>query len=486
LEMWQIETEQAKYKILREQLKKYEEELQAQYQHRAKVRIWKEKIAAQQAEKNRRSREQKEEKSRKEYEERHKKMLEDARRNHEKAVCFLRRSMARIHEEKAKEEVKAQEHMERRIQAVLSLKNSIASNREKLQTLQVWNKAMAFEAKKQEMKMREAILAEGGNVAKEIFLQKRLLEHEREKQASREQQKSRKIEIVSKILQEKAYIDKQKKKQSCMKANKTGGKPEDSLLWRKKAWQYIEKTCRHSAGAISQRTASVGKIAGKIPRDVLCESGKDEKGSDEILVEPEFPGLWSRECDLHKISKEETEPKQLATRVVKKENFEKKKVEIHTGIFHKPVVSHRECEGRTFYSKPSCIHFKDFDVGRVYKKKIVLINASYRVNYCRLVGISEWLKDFISVRFDPPGKISTGMSCETVVTFKPMTNATLEGEVMFMAKTGPFSVPLKCTAKRCILALDKELIDFGSHTVGKTISRTIKLTNSGALGTRFK
>jgi len=37
-------------------------------------------------------------------------------------------------------------------------------------------------AKKQEMTMREAILAEGGNVAKESFLHKRLLQHEKEKQ----------------------------------------------------------------------------------------------------------------------------------------------------------------------------------------------------------------------------------------------------------------------------------------------------------------
>ncbi|XP_009578181.1 PREDICTED: uncharacterized protein CFAP74 [Fulmarus glacialis] len=468
LEMWQIETEQGKYEILHEQPKKDQEELEMQYQERAK------------------------------YEERHKKMLEDAKRNHEKAVCFLRKSMARIHEENAKEEVKTQEHMERRIQAVLSLKNSITSNREKLQTRQVWNKAMAFEAKKQEIKMREAILAEGGNVAKEIFLHKRLLEHEKEKQAYREQQKSRKIEIVSQILQEKASIHKQKKNQSCTKAIKGGGK--DSLLWRMKTWQYIEKTCKHSAGALSQkswcsplacssageRTASVGEISEKIPHDVLCESGEDEKERDKTLVEPEFPGLWSQECDLHKISKEEMDPKQLATRVEKTEIFEKKKEEFQTGIFHKQTVSGHECKGRTFYSKPSCIHFKDFDVGKIYKKKIVLINASYGVNFCRLVGISEWLKDFISIHFDPPGKMSPGMSCEIVVTFKPMINETLEGEVMFMAQTGSFSVPLKCTAKRCILALDKELIDFGSHVVGETISRTINLTNSGALGTRFK
>lgn len=38
----------------------------------------------------------KEEEAQKEHEERQKKMLEDAKRNHEKAVCFLRRSMARL------------------------------------------------------------------------------------------------------------------------------------------------------------------------------------------------------------------------------------------------------------------------------------------------------------------------------------------------------------------------------------------------------
>ncbi|XP_010187029.1 PREDICTED: uncharacterized protein CFAP74, partial [Mesitornis unicolor] len=490
LEMWQIETAQGKYEVFHEQFKKVEEELEMQYQERAKLRIWKEKIAALRAEKNQRSREK--------CEERQKKVREDAKRNHEKAVCFLRKSMARIHEKNAMEEAKTQEHMERRIQAVLSLKTSIASNREKLQTLQVQNKAMAFEAKKQEMKMREAILAEGGNVDKEIILRKRLLEHEKEKQAFKERQKTRKIEIVSKILQERASIHKQKTSQSCTEAIKGVGKHKDSSLWRMKTWQYIEKTCKQSAGAIPQkpwcspspssgeRSASVGEIAGKIPHEVLSESGEDVEEGDKTLVEPEFPGLWSREWDLHKISKEEMDPKQLATRAVRKEMFEKKMEELQSGIFHKRTASGREHKGCSFYSKPSCIHFKDFDVGQIYKKKIVLINASYSANFCRLLGISEWLKDFISVHFDPPGKMPSGMSCEVLVTFKPMINETLEGEVMFMAQTGPFSVPLKCTVKRCLLALDKELIDFGSHVVGETISRTISLTNSGALGTRFR
>ncbi|NWU49691.1 CFA74 protein, partial [Dromas ardeola] len=482
LEMWQMETEQGKYEILHEQLKKYEEELEMQYQERAKVRIWKEKIAALQAEENQRSREKKEEEVQKEYEEKHKKMLEDAERNHKKAVCFLRKSMARIHEKNAKEEVKTQEHMERRIQAVLSLKTSITSNREKLRTLQVWNKAMAFEAKEQEMKMREAILAEGGNVAKEIFLHKRLLEHEKEKQAYRERQKSRKIEIVSQILREKASIHKWKKSQSCTKAIKG----VFNCIFKTYVLSQKPRCSPSACSSAGERTASVGEISEEIAHAVLCESGEDKEERDKTLVEPEFLGLWSQECDLHKISKEEMDPKRLATRVERKEILEKKMEEFQSGIFHKQIVSGHECKGRTFYSKPSCIHFKDFDVGQIYKKKIVLINASYSVNFFRLVGISEWLKDFISIHFNPPGKMSSGMSCEIVVTFKPMINETLEGEVMFMAQTGSFSVPLKCTAKRCVLVLDKELIDFGSHVVGETISRTINLTNSGALGTRFK
>ncbi|NXT65490.1 CFA74 protein, partial [Chaetops frenatus] len=486
VDMWQIKTKQGKYDILREQLQKDEEELQMQYQEERKVRIWKEKITALQAEGTHRTQEKREEEAQRECEERNKKLLEDAKRNHEKAVCFLRQSMARIHEKNAKEEVKAQEHMERRIQAVLSLKTSITSNRERLQTLQILNKEKALEAKKEEMKMREAILAEGGNVIREFFLHKQQQEHEKKEEAFRELQKSRKMEIVSRILQEKASIDKQKKSQFPTKAVKAHGKLGGPLLQRGEAWQN-EETCKHGDGEIPQVIKGLGinSLYILVSQDVLWESGDEDTERDKTLLVPEFPGLWSREYDLHKVPKAE-DPTWVAIRAMRKERAEKKMEELQTGILHKQIVPGWEHKGCAFRSKPSCIHFKDFDVGQIYKKKIVLTNASYSVNYCRLVGISEWLKDFISVHFDPPGKMSSGMSCEFLVTFKPMINEGLEGAVMFMAQTGSFSVPLKCTVKTCILALDKELIDFGSLVVGETISQTISLTNSGALGTRFK
>ncbi|NXB80296.1 CFA74 protein, partial [Donacobius atricapilla] len=485
VELWQIETEEGKYNILREQLQKDEEELQMQYQEEREVRIWKEKITARQAEGTRRTREKREEEARRECEERNKKLLEDAKRNHEKAVCFLRQSMARIHEKNAKEEVKAQEQMERRIQAVLSLKTSITSNREKLQTLQILNKAKALEAKKEEMKVREAILAEGGNVIREIFLHKRQQENKKKNEAFRELQKSRKMEIVSRILQEKASIHKQRKNQSPTKAIKPRGKLVDPLL--QILFKVAQATTKHETLYLQNLCSFTRAVALSIslPQDVPWESGDEDTERDKTLLVPEFPGLWSREYDLHKVPKAE-DPTRLAIRAMRKQMAEEKLEALQTGALHKQTVPGQEQKGCAFHSKPSCIHFKDFDVGQTYKKKIVLTNASYSVNYCRLVGISECLKDFITVHFDPPGKMSSGMSCEFLVTFKPMINEGLEGAVMFMAQTGSFSVPLKCTVKTCILALDKELIDFGSLVVGETISRTISLTNSGALGARFK
>ncbi|NXS10840.1 CFA74 protein, partial [Neodrepanis coruscans] len=484
LEVWQTETEQGRHEILREPLREAEEELQMQYQERGKERIWKEKLTALQAEGRRRSQEKKEEKARKEYEERKKKILEDAKRNHERAVHFLRQSTARIHEKIAKEEVKTQEHMERRIQAVLSLKSNITSNREKLQTLQVLSKAKALEAEKEEMRMKEAILAEGGNVVKEILIHKRQLKHEKEEQAFRELQKSRKIEIISRLLQEKASPHKQKKSQSRPKATKARGQAEAPFLQRMEAWpdgamSQVTKGLRINCLFIILLSKMQAKNTENIPQDVSWESDEEEEEMDKTLLEPEFPGLWSQKYDLHKIPREEVDPTQVVIGALRKELSEEKAEEFQTGVFPKH-------KGSAFHSKPRCIHFKDFDVGQIYKKKIILTNASYSVNSCRLVGISEGLKDFISVHFDPPGKMPSGMSCEFLITFKPMINESLEGEVMFMAQTGSFSVPLKCTVKSCILALDKELIDFGSLVVGETISRTISLTNSGALGTRFK
>lgn len=44
------------------------------------------------------------------------------------------------------------------------------------------------------------------------------------------------------------------------------------------------------------------------------------------------------------------------------------------------------------------ILFQDFEVGKIYKKKIILTNISYMTNHCKFLGVSAQLKDFISIK----------------------------------------------------------------------------------------
>lgn len=44
------------------------------------------------------------------------------------------------------------------------------------------------------------------------------------------------------------------------------------------------------------------------------------------------------------------------------------------------------------------LYLQDCDVGKVYKKKVTLTNVTYMTNYCKLLGVSQNLKDHVSVR----------------------------------------------------------------------------------------
>ncbi len=76
-------------------------------------------------------------------------------------------------------------------------------------------------------------------------------------------------------------------------------------------------------------------------------------------------------------------------------------------------------QGQAFTSKPAEVVFKDFDVGQSYRRKVTLTNVSYSFNYCKLVGVTDNLMDFLSVEFNPPGSMSAGLTCAMVVTFEP-------------------------------------------------------------------
>ncbi|XP_028920216.1 cilia- and flagella-associated protein 74 isoform X3 [Ornithorhynchus anatinus] len=500
--MWHVAIEEGRFASLRQALEKEEEELERQRIEQVAERLRKEKAAFSKAKRKEQIRKKKEAEAQLDYELQHRKIVQDAQLNHKKAVQFLRATLTRIRKKEKKEELKSREHMKKRMEAVLTLKRNLTANREILRSLQAREKAKVQEAKQQEQNLKEAILAQGGDVTKHLFHHKRLVELEKQKQAFEEEQKTRKCEIVARLLQEEAQGEKLKAKQLGFSARKVPEKIKIHSSVRAKTLGFLEILPNEPTATAAPALQPTKDL--HFPSVPPCKNWPGLEGAvsfesvqaedvhvdtdteEETLAEPEILGLWAEEYKPYKVPKDEVDRKPVGGTQMDKDILAHTLEKLRAGIIRKQVVSGHEFKGCPFYSKPDLIHFKDFDVGKTYKKKMTLINASFSVNYCKLVGVGEHLKDFIDIHLDPPGSMSAGMSCKVVVTFKPMINKDLEGDINFLAQTGAFSIPLKCTTKKCVLALDKELIDFGTHVVGETISRTITLMNQGALGTRFR
>ncbi|XP_051027663.1 cilia- and flagella-associated protein 74 [Acomys russatus] len=488
--MWHIEMQKGQFEEVRKHSEEEAEARQRSLEVHAAQQLQKEKEALEKVERNRLLRARKSLHVQKELGLRHQKLVDDAQRNHRVAVKFLKASLGRIREREQKEEMESRKHMRRRMDAVLALKNNITASRETLKKFQTWGQKKAELATQKALNEKEVILAQGGDAFKHLSHQRRHQELEAQRRAFEEEQKLRKQEIVSRILKEEAEEEHRRKRQHppC--------KATDKWTLRDRTWKYISdfcegKTVKTDTHLLENEMAFQPKPFCLL-KAISSESVQVDLGAssteDEILAEPDIPGLWSKEYKSYqlKVPREDMDRKPVGGTKMDKDILARTVERLRSGVVHKQVVSGREFKGRPFNSKPEVIHFKDFDIGKVYKKKITLINATYTINYCKLVGVEEELKDFIHIDFDPPGPMSAGMSCEVLVTFKPMINKDLEGNVSFLAQTGAFSVPLKCSTKKCSLSLDKELIDFGSYVVGETTSRIITLSNVGGLGTRFK
>ncbi|CAI7992695.1 Cilia- and flagella-associated protein 74 [Geodia barretti] len=211
--------------------------------------------------------------------------------------------------------------------------------------------------------------------------------------------------------------------------------------------------------------------------DEVVESSSDEydgderegerregEASGETLAQPEINGLWSLHSETaaqqsHKIEEEGEEGEEVKDGGTKGRKKERSKLEQKTltgvidnlrqSIVKRQVVAGREFKGPPFTSKPEVVEFRDFSPGERLKLRLVLTNVTYTVNHCKLVGISPHLKDFISVDFNPPGAMSAGLTCHMTVTFEPKLNKDLTGEIEMLTQTGPFSIPVRCTTRKC-------------------------------------
>ncbi|KAM9706014.1 cilia- and flagella-associated protein 74 [Dama dama] len=501
--LWQIEVQEGQLEDTRKSAQEEAAAARRGLQERAAKQLHREMGASRKAERNRLLRARRCVHLQKELGLRQQKLVEEAQKNHRKALRFLKASLGKIREQQQKEELETREHMRRRMDAVLALKNSISANRETLRKFQAWGQAKTELAEQKAQAEKKAILAQGGDAFKHLCHQRRRQELEAQNRAFEEEQKRRKQEIVSRLLKEEAVEDRRRPRPE-------PPRPTGQRSLRDQTWSYVATFCdgqsteappccplpdvpgQRPGPAQEQikenrpRSYQSSPLLTAISSESVQGDGSSLGGEEDTLAWPEIPGLWKEDYKPFQVAKEDVDRKPVGGTKMDKDILARTTQRLRSGLIHKQVASGREFRGCPFNSKPKFIHFKDFDVGKVYKKKITLINATYTINYCKLVGVEESLQDFVHVDFDPPGPLSAGMSCEVLVTFKPMINKDLEGNVSFLAQTGRFSVPLKCSTKKCSLSLDKELIDFGSYTVGETAIRTITLTNTGGLGTKFR
>ncbi|KAK0056776.1 cilia- and flagella-associated protein 74 [Biomphalaria pfeifferi] len=447
---------------------------------------------------------------------RHKHAVEEAEKSHERANKYLSKTIAKLKKRQEEEAERYKTDMTRKMEMLLKLREDIANNKENLRAIKAKDQAWENKKKAAEELEREKILVKGGNPDHSLLVKKRKNEMEKMKQQFEADQQLKRVQIVQKIVREEENLKKKKKLQPYLwewpDREKSLRVPPRKAKIPKMLQDYIaadDEISPSKENVIVQKELTKNEeiweeqlenISGEeqvedthsivSQEENTIESDSEPEEEPQVdLAKPEFEGLWNKQTKPIKVSKTIEQPAQVGHQGMSKmeeEILKKTLKKTRNGIVTTQIAAGKEFKGPPFYSKPDVIHFKDFEVGKIYKKKIKITNVSYTLNYIKFVDISDKLKDFIKIQFDPPGHMSAGLTCDLLVTFKPMINEDLTGKVNFLTQTGPFEIPLICSTKKCKLSVDSETINFGTHVIGETLRRTVTLTNNGALGTNFE
>ncbi|XP_046895327.1 cilia- and flagella-associated protein 74 [Hypomesus transpacificus] len=480
LELLQVEVELGRFSLLREEVQEEEQAYQTLQAQRGAARLQMEDAAVLGMQRKTQRLKAKKEAMLKEEEDRCRRSKEQSQASRKKAAVFLKETIKSLHQKEVEEKQRSHDLVQKRMQAVLSLKSNIAATQERLRAQQRRAVAEAQRQEQEERQLKEALEAQGSNSTKHMYQQKKLQEFQRKKEEFEEKQKSNRMDIVAKLLLEEESLERKKRHQALMflppSVNKDKMRQTRS---RKKILQSLDpQPAKTKEKTIRQESALSSSSSSSDQEDLRESVDLEEQSPRESLAQPEFTGLWDQ---THQVDTERSTTFQSRAA---RQDMTLLPVGKPTAP-PKKVTHGKEFKGPPFISKPEVVAFKNFEVGQTYRRKIILTNISYIINYCKLLGISQDLMDFITISFKPPGPMSPGMACEMQATFQPMINKDLEGEVQFMSAAGPFSVPIRCKIKKCDLAVDSCLIDFGAHVVGQNISRYITLNNRGALGTNF-
>ena len=109
---------------------------------------------------------------------------------------------------------KHRQHLEKRIKAILSLKQNIDSSQGTIQAQQKLRNEQAKRMKESERLERERILVEGGNPEEIFLMRQRATQFEKERKKFRAKQNQRQLEIVTKLVEEEKVQKRLEKERS--------------------------------------------------------------------------------------------------------------------------------------------------------------------------------------------------------------------------------------------------------------------------------
>ena len=149
------------------------------------------------------------------------------------------------------------------------------------------------------------------------------------------------------------------------------------------------------------------------------------------------------------------------------------------------VIAGTTLKSSAFVAQPAIIEYADFTPGLRHVLTIKLTNTSLSFNNFKLLPLADEVTDFFEINYIKPGRMSAGTSCFLEIAFTPQVDEDIFAELPFLAATGPFSVPIKCTTKKVLPSLSHEAVTFDDVVMGE--ERTIHLTikNDGALPTQY-
>lgn len=155
------------------------------------------------------------------------------------------------------------------------------------------------------------------------------------------------------------------------------------------------------------------------------------------------------------------------------------------------ITKEQKCWGKTFQGsafipKPEKILFKDFEVGQTYTLTIILTNVSFTFNSFKLLPLELEIKDFFTVTFTPPGRMSAGLTCPITISFTPKVNKDIITIFPILSETSEIHIPLECYTKKSVISYDTQEINFKEVILGEHGKKTLTIRNDGALGSDFK